>query len=180
MAKQNETELDFWVDKLTNSIENTISKEVFDTSVTLVTPKDSKQIKRKDWAFDWQAELKVQDPHVYKLTTVQNPQIIQGLISLTDKGDHFFMALIENATFNKGKKKLYSGVAGNLVAFACKLSFERGYEGVVSFISKTQLIEHYRQTLGAKIFAGNRMFIDTSEALTLVTKYFKDFENGKL
>ncbi len=51
---------------------------------------------------------------------------------------------------------------------------------VVSFIAKTQLIMHYQQTLGAKLFAGNRMFIDTNEALTLVTKYFKDFDNDKL
>jgi hypothetical protein len=74
----------------------------------------------------------------------------------------------------------FTVVAGNLIAFACKLSFERDYAGVVSFIAKTQLIEHYQQTLGAKIFAGNRMFIDTSEALTLVTKYFKDLDYGKL
>lgn len=90
------------------------------------------------------------------------------------------MDLIENASFNKGRKKLYSGVAGNLVAFACKLSFEQEFDGVVSFIAKTQLIEHYQQTLGAKLFAGNRMFIDTSEALVLVTKYYKDFVHGKL
>ncbi len=77
-------------------------------------------------------------------------------------------------------KKLYSGVAGNLVAFACKLSFDCGYDGVVSFIAKTQLVEHHQQTLGARLFAGNRMFIDTREALTLVTKYYKDFDYGKL
>ncbi len=61
-------------------------------------------------------------------------------------------------------------------AFACKLSFEKGYAGVVSFIAKTQLIPHYEQTLGAKLFGGNRMFIDTKEALILTTKYFKDFK----
>jgi hypothetical protein len=180
VAQQQETGLEFWIDKLTNSIENTISGEVFDTAVTLLEPKDSKKIKRKDWAFDWHSELKAKYRQVYKLTTVQNPDIIQGLISLTDKTDHIFMDLIESAPFNKGKKKLYRGVAGNLVAFACKLSFERDYNGVVSFMAKTQLVEHYKQTLGAKLFAGNRMFIDTPEALTLVTNYFKDFDYGKL
>lgn len=84
------------------------------------------------------------------------------------------MDLIESAKFNKGKSKLYKGVAGNLVAFACKLSFESGYDGVVSFIAKTQLIKHYEQTLGANLFGGNRMFIDTREAFILTTKYFKD------
>lgn len=77
--------------------------------------------------------------------------------------------------FNKGRNKLYKGVAGNLVAFACKTSFENGFDGVVSFIAKSQLIDHYTQSLGAKLFGGNRMFIDTREAYILTTKYFKDF-----
>lgn len=87
------------------------------------------------------------------------------------------MDLIESARFNKGKKKLYKGVAGNLVAFACKSSFENGYEGIVSFIAKTQLIDHYTKTLGAKLFIGNRMFIDTKEASILTNQYFKDFKS---
>lgn len=149
---------------------------MFDTVIRQMNLPDIKQLKKTDWVFNWKAEVQDKSKQVFKLTTVNNPTVIQGLISLTDKGDHIFMDLIENAKFNKGKNKLYRGVAGNLVAFTCKLSFERKYEGVVSFIAKTQLIEHYEQTLGAKVFAGNRMFIDTREAVTLVTKYFKDFK----
>ena len=52
------------------------------------------------------------------------------------------MHLVENAPFNKGKNKIYAGVPGNLVAFACRLSFQRGPEGNVSFISKSQLVQH--------------------------------------
>jgi hypothetical protein len=166
--------LDFEVDKLTNSIENVISGEVFDTLVVQIT--DPKQIKKTEWTFNWQNEIKDKTKVVYKLTTISNFDIIHGLISLTDKGDHIFMDLIESAKFNKGKKKLYRGVAGNLVAFTCKISFEKGYDGVVSFVAKTQLIDHYSKTLGAKQFSGNRMFIDTKEAYVLTTKYFKDFK----
>ena len=90
------------------------------------------------------------------------------------------MDLIETAKFNKGKKKLYNGVAGNLVAFCCKTAFERKYDGYVSFIAKTQLIEHYQKTLGAQLFGGNRMYIDTKQATILVNRYFKDFNYGKL
>ena len=67
------------------------------------------------------------------------------------------MHLVESAPFNKGKIKVYRGVPGNLVAFACKLSFQRGHEGNVSFFSKTQLVQHYIDTLGAMHFA--RTFI---------------------
>ena len=176
MTKRNDIGLDFEIDKLTNSIENSISAEVFDTLITQLKASDTRQLKKAEWAFNWQTELKDKARQVYKLTTVNNTTIIHGLISLTDKGDHVFMELIESAKFNKGKNKLYRGVAGNLVAFACKLSFEKGYDGVVSFLAKTQLIQHYEQTLKAKVFAGNRMFIDTREALILTTKYFKDFK----
>lgn len=68
---------------------------------------------------------------IYKLTIVNNQSIIQGLISLEIKSDHVYMHLVESAPFNKGKLKVYSGVPGNLVAFACKLAFHRGHEGNV-------------------------------------------------
>ena len=83
---------------------------MFDTLVVKLT--DGKEIKKSEWAFNWQSEIKDTSKQVYKLTTASNPTIIQGLISLTDKGDHIFMDLIESAKFNKGKNKLYRGVAG--------------------------------------------------------------------
>ena len=180
MEKRREIEADFEIDKLTNSIENTITGEVFDTEVTHINSKDKRQIKKSDWVFDWHREFRNPANEIYKLTTINNPSIIQGLICFTDKQDHIFMSLIESAKFNKGKSKLYRSVAGNLVAFGCKVSFEKGYEGVVSFIAKSRLIDHYHQTLGAKQFGGsNRMFIDTKEALALVKQYFKNFDYGK-
>jgi hypothetical protein len=105
---------------------------------------------------------------------VNNSKIIQGLISLEVKEDHVYMHLVESAPFNKGKTKVYSGVPGNLLAYACKLSFQRGHEGNVSFISKTQLIEHYEKTLGAFHFGGRIMIIETVAALKLINKYFQN------
>jgi hypothetical protein len=82
------------------------------------------------------------------------------------------MHLIESAKFNKGARKVYIGVPGNLVAFVCKVSFDKGYEGFVSFESKTRLIEHYKSALGAFVIAGKLMAIDTRGALKLIDKYF--------
>jgi hypothetical protein len=170
----------FEIDKLTNSIENAFTGEVFETSVALVTRESARQLKKSDWVFDWQKELKNEAREVYKLTTEHNNAIIHGLLSITDKKDHIFMDLIESAKFNKGKKKQYNGVPGNLVAFACKISFERKYSGYVSFLAKTQLIEHYQNTLGAQLFSGNRMFIGEKESVRLVNRYFKNFNYGEL
>lgn len=81
--------------------------------------------------------------------------------------------MIESAEFNIGKDKVYLGIPGNLVAFACNLSFQRGNDGYVSFIAKTKLIEHYIDTLGAIHFGGHLMVITTESALKLIGKYFK-------
>ncbi len=82
------------------------------------------------------------------------------------------MHLIESAPFSIGKQKTYYGVPGNLVTYACKLSFQRGHEGYVSFTAKTKLIDHYIETLGAFHFGGHLMIITTPAALTLINKYF--------
>jgi hypothetical protein len=81
--------LDFEIDKLTNSIENTLSGEIFDTEITRLTYVEHYQIKKNDWLFDWYSELKNTNSEVYKLTTSNNPTIIHGLISLTDKRTMF-------------------------------------------------------------------------------------------
>ena len=52
------TYLDFEIDKLTNSIENAISGEVFSTSIISLKLNEVKQIKKREWTFDWHKELK--------------------------------------------------------------------------------------------------------------------------
>ena len=122
MKKDKKNHLDFVIDRLTNSIENTISRDSFQTEVSTFTTKDLKQtIKKNGWQFNWKKELANNSREVYKLTIVNNPDIIQGLISFTIKSDHIYMDLIESAKFNKGKDKIYFGVPANLVAFACKI-----------------------------------------------------------
>ena len=173
MKKQKQIGLDFVVDKLTNSIENVVTGDSFPTDITLISSTDLKTVTKKNgWAFDWKDEFKQPERDVYKLTIVNNQTVVQGLISLEIKSDHVYMHLVESALFNKGKTKIYAGVPGNLVAFACKLSFQRGHEGNVSFFSKTQLVQHYIDTLGAVHFGGRVMIIDTNAALKLLNKYF--------
>jgi len=165
--------LDFVIDKLTNSIENTSTGEVFDTEVVRLVLKDISQVKKTDWQFDWAKELKDKTKEVYKLTTENNHSIIQGLISIEDKQDHIFMHLIESAKFNKNKDKVYLGVPGNLVAYACKVSVDSGYQGFLAFDAKTALIKHYQESLYATHFRGLKMFIETKAALRLISQYFK-------
>lgn len=174
MKKGKEILLDFFVDRLTNSIQNTISGDSFSTEVSRFTLKDSKRTTKKNgWNFNWKVELNDDVNEVYKLTIVNNPDIIQGVLSVRKESDHIFMNLLENAPFNIGQNKLYEGVAGNLVAYACKLSFQYGFDGFVVFTAKTKLIAHYETSLGATHIGGHRMIIETHAARFLVEKYFK-------
>lgn len=163
MKKRTTKGLNFIIDKLTNSIENRITGDSFTTSIIHLTREDLKTVtKKNEWVFDWRFELNQPKREVYKLTTTENKNITQGLVSLEIKFDHVYMHLVESAPFNKGRDKVYEGVPGNLVAFACRLSFQRGFEGNISFVSKTQLINHY---------------IETRAALNLLDKYFKNTES---
>ncbi len=60
------------------------------------------------------------------------------------------------------------------MAFACRLSFQRGASGFVSFHAKTNLINHYKETLNAKHYGKQLMVIDTDAAQVLVDRYFKN------
>jgi hypothetical protein len=164
----------FEIDKLTKSIENIVTGDSFPTDITYLTKNDLKGITKKNgWAFNWKAELSQNEREVYKLTIVNNPTVIQGLVSLTVKADHVYLNLLESAPFNIGQNKMYAGVPGNLVAFACKLSFGRGGEGFISFQAKTKLIDHYVKTLGAMHAGGQLMVIDSLAAQKLIDRYFK-------
>jgi hypothetical protein len=166
------TGLDFEVDLLTNSIKNVVTGDSFPTDVTLVSSPELISVSKKNrWQFNWKLEFQHPERDVYKLT-ITNQLAIQGLISLEVMADHVYIHLIESAPFNKGKLKFYLGVPGNLIAFACKISFQRGHDGNVSFISKTQLINHYEEALGAVHVGGHRMIINTITALKLIDKYF--------
>ena len=173
MKEANKYHLDIEIDKLTNSILNTISGESFQTDVLPITKADLKNITKKNgWLFSWVSENKIIDRQVLKLIVCDSPDVIQGLISISDYEDHFYLHLVESAPFNLGKDKLYEGVPGNLFAFTCKTSWDRGYEGFVSFTSKTKLIEHYEKSLGATHVGGHKMVIFPHEALRLIRKYY--------
>ena len=168
------TNTDFSEGKLIHSIENVISGDSFPTKILPLVKNDLKQITKKNgWSFNWTVEYKNPAKDVYKLTIMQNPTIIQGLISFSVEQDHVFMHLLESAPFNVGKNKVYNGVPGNLVAYACKVSFLNGLGGYVGFTSKTKLIAHYEKTLRAVHVGGQRMIIYPNDAQFLINKYFK-------
>ena len=98
MKKAKELALDFEIDILTNSIQNRVSGDSFPTEVVLISNAELKQVTTKNgWAFNWKTEVVDSKKQVYKLTIVNNPGVIQGLLSLSVESDHIFMNLVESA-----------------------------------------------------------------------------------
>lgn len=52
MRSKSKRHFDFEIDKLTNSIENSTTGEVFDTEVVRINESDLKSIKKSEWQFD--------------------------------------------------------------------------------------------------------------------------------
>lgn len=167
------------VDKLTRSIEEVGTGQRHETVVLRLQTEDAGTIKKTQWLFDWRAELWEPGREVYKLCRTGEPKVVQGLLSLEDRKDHVYVHLVENAKRNRGRSKMFAGVAGNLFAFACKMAFEKGYKGDVAFTSKTRLVDHYETTLGAKRIFGNRMFLGGDVAQSLVITYFSIHDEGQ-
>jgi len=166
-------ELDFEVDKITESIENAEKGEALETLVLPVNQEELSKVNKKNgWLFDWKFEYAQENRQVYKLVTTQDTGTIHGLVSFEEDKGFMYMHLLESAPFNRGKAKKYFGVAGNLVAHVCKTSMQCGFDGVISFRSKTALIEHYEKTLGAVHLGGGIMAIYEEDSKNLIDKYF--------
>jgi hypothetical protein len=157
------------IDKLTESLQDAKTGENVATDFRRATVRDI--AKTKHWLFDWRHEFT--NNEVYKLFVRNAPHEIQGLISIQDRRDHIWVNLAEAAPHNLGKAKRYIGVGGNLFAIAVKISFDKGCEGFVAFEAKTELIAHYRKTLGAvQIGRSPRMVIESEAVHKLYRKYF--------
>ncbi len=59
MALRNQVTIE--IDKLTRSIENVVTGDSFKKKILVIISKDSKQLKKSDWLFDWKVEAKNKD-----------------------------------------------------------------------------------------------------------------------
>jgi hypothetical protein len=67
MMKNDKYHIDIEIDKLTNSIENSISGDCFPTEIHNIENSDFKNItKTKGWLFNWREESKHLDREIFK------------------------------------------------------------------------------------------------------------------
>jgi hypothetical protein len=162
-------------------LEDTSSGEKFEAIIEFMTSNDFKAIKKDKVrfnSFNWNV---YKNKEVYKLRLATDETIL-GLMCLVDHPGEGINAieieLLEVGADNRRGKKRLAHIAGCLIAFACRESFKRGYEGWVFLVPKTYLLEHYPAKYGfthmpIKTLARPEGFMElsTSSSLKLIKKY---------
>lgn len=132
-------------------------------------------LKKEGWQFSWRKLAKIEGAQIYKIVLKDSSEKIEGLLMITLINEEMlYMNNLEVAPHNYGKSGAYENVAGCLIAFACKKSFELGkghYLGYLSFDSKTELIPLYEKKYGATWAMGQKMFIDPGNGKKLMREY---------
>lgn len=124
--------------------------------------------KTKRFPFNWNKE---KDCEIYQLNVKGLAEPL-GLLAVKDRPEDIALEirLLASSSENIGKEKTYERIAGNLIAFACRLAFQRGYGGYVCLKPKTELTSHYQELYG---FQSTKLFLITegSNSLDLINRY---------
>lgn len=149
------------------------SRKTVEAAIVKLVDADYENIERGNgFYFDWKLESK---NDVFKIYLVEEFDSILGLISLKDVSSEWriHINLIEVNSENIGKTKRFDHIAGCLIAFACALSFKKGYGGFISLLPKTKLIDLYQDKYGFRQF-GRMLALQFEQAQQLIEKYFGD------
>jgi hypothetical protein len=144
-----------------------------DAFITTLEPGDLAAIrKEKGFVFDWSLE---KDNDVYKICLKADDTKILGLLSMTEHPDELriHINLLEVTKENVGRNKKLDYIAGCLIAFACVSAFKRGYEGLVSLLPKTELIEMYQSKYGFRQY-GRLLALEHEYSKQVIDQYHGD------
>jgi len=129
----------------------------------------------ENFEFDWSKEAAYE---TYKLSLTSDGQIL-GLLSFSRVIEELRIEirLLEISSKNRGEGKKYDRIAGILIAYACKESFQNGFYGFVSLVPKTRLIKHYEEKYGFQQF-GKHLAVELETSEFLMNRYLT-YEKGK-
>lgn len=156
------------------NIRETKTQEDIPAKISKAIKKDM-PLKKHKWLFNWQELFLEKHAEFYKLTLIDDESAVQGIIMLkVENGKMLFMKNLEISPLNYGSKGKYEKIAGCLIAFACKKSFnlaKGNYNGFLLFESKTDLIQLYINKYRAKRISGKNLYIDQLASKKLIEEY---------
>lgn len=127
---------------------------------------DYKGLTKSRFWFDWKTE---KEKLVYKLVIEETKEIV-GLMSMTHFKDEqrFEIGLLAVSRENRGKNKIYDGIAARLIAFACREALKlHGADACVSLTPKTEIKAHYIRKYGMQN-AGTQVFLEGRPLLRIL------------
>lgn len=140
--------------------------------IELAEPDDYKVLIKRRFSFVWRAIKKTAT--VYKLQ-IEGKNDILGAIGLVDWQDEqrIEIRLLASSVENIGRSKAYEGIAGCLIAFACRRAMIKyGIKACVSLVPKTELIKHYMEKYYMK-HAGWQLYLDGANLNKILKEYYE-------
>lgn len=136
-----------------------------------VEKKDFQKLTSKRYSFPWKQWR--DKAAVYKLSLRSTMDIV-GVMAISDiPGDQRIeIGLIAVSTENAGANKIFDGIAGCLIAFACQEAARKyGHDACVSLIPKTRLRSHYIAKYGMIDSGGLHLFLEGQSLFNIISKY---------
>ena len=136
--------------------------------VERVNDEDYQKITKSKYFFNWKIE---KENVVYKLRLEDNEEIL-GLMSLVifEKEERLEIKLLAVSKENRGRTKVYEGIAENLIGYACREAVKLyDYNGCVSLIPKDELRKHYAEKYGM-LSGGYHLFLEGKPLFELIKK----------
>ena len=134
-------------------------------------------LKKDGWQFNWRELYRDKEAMFYKVVLSNDTKVLGIVMVSMLSNEILFMNDIETEPQSVGSEGRYQNIAGSLIAYACRLSFEKGkgnYIGFLVFDSKTKLFNLYKNRYGATPTMGQRMCIEPAQGKKLITEYLKE------
>ncbi len=166
------------IDEMTPCLRRLSDNQLVKTTFKRVNPKKGEY---SDWLFNWDEIAKDPDVDIVLELNAEGDNRPQGLLAMKDRPKNKTVAVADvetaphNRTFKNGiNSKEYNGVGAHLFAEAVKRSYELGFDGVIEFAAKSNLVKYYEKELGATQITSTRMFLDEQAAEKLYKRYYGD------
>lgn len=133
---------------------------------------DFRLLPKPRYYFDWKEERKQE---VFKLV-IKGQNDILGLVSIERIPSEWriHIRLLTVSSENKGVKKVFDKIAGNLIAFVSKIAVaEFGELACVSLKPKIAIARHYMTKYKMNV-TGTTLSLEVPEIITLINQYDHD------
>ena len=141
----------------------------YNAIASIATQQEIKQHKEY-FEFDFE-KLYKQGIVIYKICKAGEDDLIHGMVAFKPSIGVLDCYNMEMNNINKRGSSLYAGLGKCMIALCCKISFDLGFDGFITFEAKNRLIPYYLR-YGARSIGVLRMGISTVAAQKSVDLYF--------